>query len=94
MRAIGNAPFIIGLHGSAAMEYEIKFQCKECDGFGYIEHQRSETSFYDHTCPECEGEQFKTVYETYDTVGDLRADYPDAIIQEMHNEYYAQGEGG
>ena len=68
------------------MEYEIKYQCQECEGFGKIEHQRSETLFSVSTCPECDGEAFITVQETYDSIQDLRADYPDAKVKEMNNE--------
>tara|TARA_R110000796_G_scaffold221814_1_gene337996 strand:- start:140 stop:346 length:207 start_codon:yes stop_codon:yes gene_type:complete len=65
------------------MEYEIKDQCQECEGFGKIEHQRSETRFASGVCPECDGEAFTTVHETYDSIQDLRADYPDAAVEEM-----------
>ena len=68
------------------MEYEIKDQCQECEGFGKIEHQRSETLFSVSPCPECDGEAFTTVHETYDSIQDLRADYPDAMVKEMNNE--------
>ena len=68
------------------MEYELKYQCHECEGFGKIEHQRSETLFSVSPCPECDGEAFTTVQGTYDSIQDLRADYPDAMVKEMNNE--------
>ena len=64
------------------MKYQINYQCQECDGFGHIEHQRSETRCTSSPCPECDGEQFKTVYAYYDSPKDCRADYPNATIQE------------
>ena len=64
------------------MKYQINYQCQECDGFGHIEHRRSETRCTINRCPECDGEQFKTVYEYYDSPKDCRADYPNATIQE------------
>ena len=68
------------------MEYELKYQCQECEGFGKIEHQRSETLFSVSPCPECDGEAFTTVHETYDSIQDLRADYPDAMVKEMKGD--------
>lgn len=73
------------------MEYEIKDQCQECEGFGKIEHQRSETRFASGVCPECNGEAFITVRGTYDSIQDLRADYPDAKVEEVSSECKRNG---
>jgi len=73
------------------MEFELKYQCHECEGFGKIEHQRSETLFSVSPCPECGGEAFITVQETYDSIQDLRADYPDAKVEEVSSECKSNG---
>ena len=61
------------------MRYEIKVKCPECDGFGYLTRQRSETLFTNSDCPECNGELYKVWIDDAENVVDCYADYPNAV---------------
>jgi DnaJ-class molecular chaperone len=63
------------------MEYRIKIECKECDGYGSREHQIAVDKFRELDCDECEGTGHITLYEVYDSIDDVKADYPKATIR-------------
>tara|TARA_R100001086_G_C11843875_1_gene259754 strand:- start:1805 stop:2056 length:252 start_codon:yes stop_codon:yes gene_type:complete len=63
------------------MEYEIKIECKECNGYGSREHQIAVDKFKELDCHECGGTGLITFYEVYDNIEDAKADYPESVIK-------------
>jgi len=73
------------------MEYDIHVECSACDGYGEIETQRGGVNangpWIDITgdkCDKCEGGGL--VYagrERYDSVAELRADYPESLVKNL-----------
>ena len=62
------------------MEYEIHTKCRECDGYGILEHQIAVDESKDSDCPECDGSRFVVHTEVYDSAEDAYADYPESFI--------------
>jgi hypothetical protein len=75
------------------MEYDIHVECAVCEGRGEIETQRGGVNangpwvdITDDKCRECEGGGFIYVgREHYDSVADLRADYPESLAKHVYN---------
>ena len=68
--------------------FEVTIICRECEGFGRLVHMASETLEISRECPVCYGEGQEMFFEKmYETVEDVRLDYPDAeLIKEIKNE--------
>jgi len=62
------------------MEYEIHTECRECDGYGILEHQIAVDEFKDSDCPECDGSGLVMHREEFDSEADAKADYPESFI--------------
>ena len=76
------------------MRYEITLDCSECEGFGYLTHQRSATLYVNSDCPECAGERYKVWIDDADNVVECYADYPDAVsIKPIAGAYHVQVPG-
>ena len=73
------------------MEYDIHVECAACEGFGENETQVGGvnangpwTEYREAKCYECDGSGI--VYagrETYDSLADLKADYPRSFVQNL-----------
>jgi|TARA_R110000737_G_scaffold48638_1_gene69120 hypothetical protein len=63
------------------MEYEIHTECLECDGYGTIETRVSVDRYTQRYCADCDGSGLIMHTETYDSVEDAKADYPESFIR-------------
>jgi|TARA_R110000787_G_scaffold208488_1_gene318409 DnaJ-class molecular chaperone len=61
------------------MNIEIHLTCPECDGHGSIETRVSVDSYSTRVCLDCDGEGKESIVETYGSVADAQADYPEAV---------------
>jgi len=59
--------------------FRVTVRCRECDGFGQLARQASETLEIRRSCPNCYGEGQQVFYEPmYESIEEVRKDYPDA----------------
>ena len=63
------------------MKYEIHTPCLECDGHGTIETRVSVDRYTERDCAYCDGSGLIMHTETYDSVEDAKADYPESFIR-------------
>ena len=63
------------------MEYEIHTECRECDGYGILEHQIAVDESKDSDCAECDGSGLVMHREEFDSEADAKADYPESFIR-------------
>ena len=79
------------------MEFDIHIECAECEGFGEIENLRHGVDangpwvdITDQKCRECEGGGLGYVgREVYDSVADLKADYPESMAQNLDTKEWS-----
>jgi|TARA_R110000824_G_scaffold304873_1_gene492672 hypothetical protein len=60
------------------MDFKINLPCIECDSIGTIETRVSVDRYVEHHCSHCE-DGLVPVIESYDSIADAQADYPEAI---------------
>jgi hypothetical protein len=60
------------------MDFKISLPCVECDGLGTTETRVNVDRYVDSDCAHCE-DGLVPVTESYDSIADAVADYPDAI---------------
>jgi hypothetical protein len=65
------------------MQYQIETVCSECNGRGVVEDQLTVDRFEDIECPQCHGIA-RVFCEEYDSLSDVTADYPQALITAMY----------
>jgi hypothetical protein len=77
-------------------DFDIHIQCAACDGSGNTENLRHGVDangpwvdITDQECPECEGGLRYVGREYYDSVTDLRADYPTAFARNLETKGWA-----
>ena len=79
------------------MEFDIHIECAECEGLGEIENLRHGVDangpwvdITDQKCRECEGGGLVYVgREVYDSVADLKADYPESMAQNLDTKEWS-----
>ena len=62
-------------------QFDIHVACKECDGYGLIETRVSVDRYTQRDCADCDGLGLIMHTETYDSVEDAKADYPESFIR-------------
>ena len=77
-------------------EFDIHLQCVACEGSGKIENLRHGVDangpwvdITDQECPECDEGLRYGGREYYDSVTDLRADYPTAFARNLETRKWA-----
>tara|TARA_R110002124_G_scaffold54618_1_gene155213 strand:- start:267 stop:464 length:198 start_codon:yes stop_codon:yes gene_type:complete len=60
------------------MDFKINLPCIECDSIGTTETRVSVDRYVDRVCGYCE-DGLVPVIESYDSISDAQADYPEAI---------------
>ena len=60
------------------MDFKINLPCIECDSIGTPETRVSVDRYVDRVCGYCE-DGLVPVIESYDSISDAQADYPEAI---------------
>ena len=69
------------------MEFEIHYECRSCDGYGVIEDVSDGVNaagpwveHIERPCEDCDGGLIM-VTDTYDSVADVKADYPLSFVR-------------
>jgi len=68
------------------VRYNVTTSCLDCDGAGSYAITLDLSSSIEHECPFCEGlgeRTFPEVSELYESVQELREDYPKATIERI-----------
>ena len=68
------------------VRYNVTTDCPECDGAGSYAITLDLSSSIEHECPFCDGlgeRTFPEVTELYESVQELREDYPKATIERI-----------
>ena len=72
----------------------IVLKCRECDGNGVVEYQRSETYFKPYPCAECNAEGTYRIFRYYDHIEDAKKDYKDALQIQVRAWFAQLWKGG